>query len=713
MAITTVIPPATNTVATRPVVWQLESNTANIVRLILVVTDTINTISTIEQNPEPGTTGVFKFNISSILSDQLSFTTSNGLTTGGINSTISQDSAFLNYSVVAWEVLDDGTTNYPGLTDYISGIFTAHNYILTHKEWVKPFLLSDYDMTSGTGKKFLTNFTGEKCITKGYSEYIAMHRVQDDAFFVRDYYDSNDVFLFSQRYPVVNKVGSIEYDDQYGKIAGAGLPGANLPGSSNINYFDNLTVDAGTGELVNGGNGFLYGAPGRLGSILRVDLTTNATVQFGSFPALVAPQYFTGEYSTVSDKIYFLPDSATDISVLTILGESSSVLLDAGLVQYFDSTITPSGVIYAVGSTTNNILKIATGPVSDTVTVITANPTLSGSKGGIIYAQNGFVYFLNDENDKFYKLDPNTDLITSVPAVGWVASFFASNIIETSTGIIYAVTNAGTVNNIMRIDTNAADAVTFISTNGINANLYTSLTLLSDDNVYLFSYANPEVLKLNTSTDIPALFTSLVANPNHYALTVVNGNEIYSAPTSPTTGNDQILDLTVTFADQIAGIPGAYCLVYIENSDLSVASEVKKYTFKDACGEDRHIHWENKYGAQDSYTFKGRVVEGFNHKSKNYLKPNGNIIASTSRGSATLSNMVEHQFEVFSKSIKKSDVNWIQEMFYNKRAWTEEDGHLLPIIIENGSVIESDSENGTFQVSFEFSYANITHGSRG
>ena len=106
-------------------------------------------------------------------------------------------------------------------------------------------------------------------------------------------------------------------------------------------------------------------------------------------------------------------------------------------------------------------------------------------------------------------------------------------------------------------------------------------------------------------------------------------------------------------------------------------------------------------------------MEGFEHKSENYLKPNGNVIASTTRGSATLSNTVEHAFEVHSKSIKRSEVNWIQEMFYNKRAWTEEDGHLLPIILDNGSFVVSDSENGTFNISFKFSYANLTHGARG
>ena len=140
MAITTVIQPAINTVATRPVVWQFESNTPTVVRLILVVTDSAsNTISTIEQNPEPGTTGVFKFNISSVLSDQLSFTTSNPLATGGINSTIAQDSAYINYAVQAFEVLDDGSTGYPLTNDYSSPIFTSSNYVLTHKEWVKPF----------------------------------------------------------------------------------------------------------------------------------------------------------------------------------------------------------------------------------------------------------------------------------------------------------------------------------------------------------------------------------------------------------------------------------------------------------------------------------------------------------------------------------------------------------------------------------------------
>ena len=424
MSIVTVIPPASNTVATRPVVWQLESNTPTIVRLILIVTDTANTISTIEQNPEPGTTGVFKFNIQSILADQLSFATSNSLATGGINSTISQDTAFVKYTVRAYEVLADGTTNYPSTSDYLSTVFYSHNYVLTHKEWVKPFLLSDYDMETGTGKSFLTNSADTKCITKGYSEYLAMHRVQNNAVFVRDYYDGNDVFLFSQRYPVVNKSGSIEFDDQYGKIAGAGLPGSNSTGSSSATYFDTITLDAAVGQLVNGGDGYMYGAPQRSGSILRVDLATNLTTTFGSWPAGVAAQYLGGIFSPISNKIYFTPANAADVLVLTVAG-STTVQIGAGLVTYTDPAITFTGVIYCHATTPNNILKIDTA--TDTVTVLT--PTVGGSFGGIRYAQNGFVYTFSNEINKFYKLDPGTDLVTTVTATGWIAGSVASSVV--------------------------------------------------------------------------------------------------------------------------------------------------------------------------------------------------------------------------------------------------------------------------------------------
>lgn len=380
MAITSTTPPAIRTIATRPINWEFVSDTANIVRLIIEVwVDNVNnTIQTIEINPEPGTVGDFKTDLKAILSNFVSFTLPNIQVTDGVATTLSQTSAFREYGVRVWEVLDDGSTNYPVSPDYISGSYFTHNIVLTHKQFTSgEFDLDDYDMTTGVDNKFLTSSPARRTIVKGYDDFLSMHVTDSTQFFRREYFDVNDTPLATQDFPIPNN-----NSDQYGK--------------------------------------------------------------------------------------------------------SSEFLANA-----------------------------------------------------------------------------------------------------------------------------------------------------------------------------------------------------------------------------------AYVLVTIVDAGLSAVSETKRFDFIDQCGQDLHIIWENQFGGYDSYTFRGRVVERLRHKSKTFQQPLGAEYTSADRGFNVLENMVEHDFDVYTRSESKELVNWIQSGLINKRAWTQENGLFYPIIIDDGSEIIEDSENPVYKLGLSFKYANDTYGSRG
>ena len=71
----------------------------------------------------------------------------------------------------------------------------------------------------------------------------------------------------------------------------------------------------------------------------------------------------------------------------------------------------------------------------------------------------------------------------------------------------------------------------------------------------------------------------------------------------------------------------AYYTVQLKEGS-SEASELRRFNIVGGCDGDVRLHWSNKFGKQESYTFKGNKIESLDHKSKTYLKALGNTYAS-------------------------------------------------------------------------------------
>ena len=156
----------------------------------------------------------------------------------------------------------------------------------------------------------------------------------------------------------------------------------------------------------------------------------------------------------------------------------------------------------------------------------------------------------------------------------------------------------------------------------------------------------------------------------------------------------------------------AYYTVQVINNGGNV-SEVKRFNIVESCDYDVRIHWQNKYGKRDSYTFKGNKQESLTHKASTFMKAKGLTYASEDRGISVIQNISNSNFTVFSKTIGRADYLWLSGMLINKRAWVEIDGNYFPIIIEDGTFFRVDERDMPIQFVLNYSFANPTKGIRG
>ena len=156
----------------------------------------------------------------------------------------------------------------------------------------------------------------------------------------------------------------------------------------------------------------------------------------------------------------------------------------------------------------------------------------------------------------------------------------------------------------------------------------------------------------------------------------------------------------------------AYYTIRIINNNGDM-SELKRYNIIGSCTHDVRIHWQNKYGKRDSYTFKGNKQESLEHKASTFMKAKGLVYSTDDGGFRVLQNTLTNSFTVYSKSLSRELYHFLGDMLINKRAFVEIDGSYYPIIIEDGTFFKTDERDMPIQFVLNYSLANQTKGLKG
>lgn len=156
----------------------------------------------------------------------------------------------------------------------------------------------------------------------------------------------------------------------------------------------------------------------------------------------------------------------------------------------------------------------------------------------------------------------------------------------------------------------------------------------------------------------------------------------------------------------------SYYTIQVINDDGD-KSELRRFNIVGSCDTDVRIHWANKFGKQESLTFKGNSVETVSTRTNSFEKSLPNTYSTEDRGTTTIQTVRSNNFDVYTKSVGRSIYQLAASIAYNNNAYVEIDSNYFPITIEDISVVKSDEEDMPIQFALRYRFANRDKGLRG
>lgn len=122
-------------------------------------------------------------------------------------------------------------------------------------------------------------------------------------------------------------------------------------------------------------------------------------------------------------------------------------------------------------------------------------------------------------------------------------------------------------------------------------------------------------------------------------------------------------------------------------------SEFFVFKIVNKCLDAVRVHFLNRWGGFDSYTFKGFNSRGISPKSTQYEKYLSNGFTSQDRGAQAQYRDVSVEYELNSDNLGEDVLNWLEELVGTPVAYMEVNSELIPITVNDQSVTTADENN--------------------
>ncbi len=133
-------------------------------------------------------------------------------------------------------------------------------------------------------------------------------------------------------------------------------------------------------------------------------------------------------------------------------------------------------------------------------------------------------------------------------------------------------------------------------------------------------------------------------------------------------------------------------------------SEKKTFVFDTRCADPIRLHWKNRLGGFDAFTFRGDNSKAVFERRTEYTKQLPVSFTAKDRGTTTLGVVANEKVEAYSEFLTKTQAAWIAELFTSPEVYQVIDSDLVPVNITNTS--DTIDEKNMLQFKIGFVYAN-------
>ncbi len=313
------------------------------------------------------------------------------------------------------------------------------------------------------------------------------------------------------------------------------------PEEAELNNFGLTLSDTGKyGDIVNGGNGKLYGIPRNATDILVIDTEAGTATRTAMGADLSGSTKWMDGVLAPNGKIYGIPRDATDILVIdtttgTATRETMGLTLTAGGSKWEAGVLGADGNIYGIPRDATEVLII--DPTNDTASLNDFGLTIPATAAKYLDAvagNNGKIYALPYDETNFLVINTNNGTATQTtlglgtlaPAGKWASGTLGKD------GNIYGVpwdaSNVVTINTETDIASESNFGVSFSG-----SAQYAGATTANDGNIYGIPFNENEVLIIDPYKQVARKTNfglSLSGATKFEGSALSFDNKIYAAP---------------------------------------------------------------------------------------------------------------------------------------------------------------------------------------
>lgn len=151
----------------------------------------------------------------------------------------------------------------------------------------------------------------------------------------------------------------------------------------------------------------------------------------------------------------------------------------------------------------------------------------------------------------------------------------------------------------------------------------------------------------------------------------------------------------------------SYYTVQATTTGGTAISELKRFNIVDGCNRYEHIrvHFLNKLGAFDSFTFVKVSRRSSEINRKTYMRSRNETIATIDRFKTVSNTTIKDKISVNSDWITEDQSLWLEELVTSPVIFQEIDNMLIPILCTNNQVSRRKTEvDKLFNLALDFEY---------
>lgn len=140
---------------------------------------------------------------------------------------------------------------------------------------------------------------------------------------------------------------------------------------------------------------------------------------------------------------------------------------------------------------------------------------------------------------------------------------------------------------------------------------------------------------------------------------------------------------------------------------IGAADNRRIYTLDRDCATDStRVHFLNRLGAFDSFTFVGTEKHRLSVASSNYRRGKPHYWSSRNRGLQTISTTGVQRLVCTSGALKPEEITWLEELLTSPAIYLELEGQYIPVVLRDGDFEMLDKVQNIQRMRVELELAN-------